>query len=117
MDEWAGRYGEERVTRWWTNRNKAMAYALKAWHGDMVSHDLTHDGNEILSRHIGNAVKRNTRIRDEETGEFLWLISKESAKSRRKIDLAMAACLSWEARGDAIAAGALNKPTYTTAAW
>ncbi len=127
LDRWAGRYrddrDESRVVRWWTNREKAMAFALKAWKGDMRPGVLSHDGDELLAEHIGNAVRKWTRIRDEPDGdsdqlaEFLWLIRKESPKSTRKIDLAMAACLSWEARGDAIRAGALNTKTYARAQW
>lgn len=124
LDRWAGQFGEQRVVRWWTNRDKAMAYALKAWKGDMRPGVLSHDGNDVLAEHIGNAVKKWTRIRDEQDGEedglheFLWLIRKESPKSRRKIDLAMAACLSWEARGDALRSGALKPAlTYRRAAW
>lgn len=116
LDEWAGRWGEERIVRWWTNRTKAMAFALKAWVGDWREGVLTHDGNENLERHIANAVKQSTRMRDDD-GSWLWVIRKDGPKSPRKIDLAMAACLSWEARGDAIRAGALNKPTYTRASW
>jgi hypothetical protein len=84
---------------------------------------MTHDGDDLLAEHLGNAVKQWTRIRDVPDGEadgltdFMWLIRKESPKSRKKIDLAMAACLSWEARGDALRAGALNKKTYSRAAW
>lgn len=117
VDQWAGEHGEDRVFRWWTNRDKAIAYAVRAWLTDWAEGKLSHDGNEVLSRHIGNAVRRNTRIRDEETGGFLWVIRKETPKSQRKIDLAMAAILSWEARGDALAAGAEPPPNYSRAAW
>lgn len=115
LDRWAGRYGDEIVFRWWTNRRKAMAFALRAWITDWREDVLSHDGDEALARHIGNAVRKKTRIRDEETGDWLWIIAKESPKSRRKIDLVMAACLSWEARGDAIRAGALDEPNYQVA--
>jgi hypothetical protein len=37
-------------------------------------------------------------------------ISKDRPDSPRKMDLAMAGTLSWEARGDAIAAGATSTP-------
>jgi hypothetical protein len=47
----------------------------------------------------------------------LWMIRKDSQKSPRKIDAAMAACLSWEARSAAVAAGALNQRDYTRAVW
>lgn len=128
MDRWAGRYGDERVVRWWTNRYKPMALALKAWRGDWRKGVLSHDGSRTLRTHIGNAVKQLTNIRDDPDGEategtprgpgaWLWIIRKESPKSPRKIDLAMAACLAWEARGDAIRAGALAEPEYESAAW
>lgn len=118
LDEWAGRWGDKRVVAWWTNRNKAVAFALRAWVTAWEKKDgLSHDGNETLEKHIGNAVKHSTRIRDEATGGWLWTIRKDGAKSPRKIDLAMAAVLSFEARGDAIADGALNRPKYGTAAW
>lgn len=123
LDRWAGQYGDDRVVRWWTNRDKAMGYALRAWKGDMRPGAMSHDGDALLAEHIGNAVKKWTRIRVEQDGEeegrneFLWLIRKESAKSRRKIDLAMAACLSWEARGDALRSGALQKRKFSRAAW
>lgn len=117
IDEWAGKYGEQRVIQWWTHHRKKMAYALKAWHGAMRPGELSHDGSEALARHIGNAVKANTKIRDEDDGSWLWIIHKETPKSPRKIDLAMAACLSWEARGDAIRAGVLDEPDYGSAQW
>lgn len=108
LDEWAGEYGDDRVIRWWTNRTKQMAYALKAWSGDWREGVLSHDGDPRLERHIANAVRQPTKIRDEDGG-WMWVIRKDGPKSPRKIDLAMAACLSWEARGDALRAGATNK--------
>jgi hypothetical protein len=109
IDAWAGRFGEKRVLAWWINRPKPMAYALRNYH-DAMSGDtpaLTHDGNATFARHVGNARRRATRMRDEE-GRYLWTISKPGADSPRLIDLAIAGCLSWEARGDAIAAGVLR---------
>lgn len=121
IDTWAGTYRDkddrDRVIRWWTNRPKAMAYALKAFTTGMTAGELSHDGDKLFAEHIGNAVRRSTRMRDPDTDEFLWTIGKDGPKSPNKIDIAMAACLSWEARGDAIAAGVLNKPTYGSASW
>jgi phage terminase large subunit-like protein len=104
VSEWAGKYGEKRVIEWWTNRPKQMAYAIKAFDTAITSGDLLHDGNPHLARHIGNAVRRVLKLRDEE-GKQLWTIYKERTDSPHKIDAAMAAILSWEARGDALAAG------------
>ena len=103
LDRWAGDYGEDRVVRWWTNRLKAMAQALRAFVGDMRPGAMSHDGDEQLARHITNAAKHETKMREGE--DILWVIRKDSRNSPRKIDLAMAAVLAWEARGDAISSG------------
>ena len=57
----------------------------------------------MLTRHVRNAVKRAVNSRDDQ-GRPLWTLAK--AAPGRKIDAAMAAVLAWEARRDAIAAGA-----------
>lgn len=103
--QWAGRYGDKKVIEWWTNRNKAMAYALRSFSDAIAEGTISHDGNEHLTRHIGNAQRHETNRRDDE-GKPLWLIRKERPESPKKIDAAMAAVLAWEARNDAIAAGA-----------
>ncbi len=108
--EWAGKYGETRVVEWWTNRQKQMAYAIKSFNTAITSGELLHDGNPHLARHIGNAVRRILKMRDED-GRPLWTIYKERSDSPFKIDAAMAAVLSWEARGDALTAGVGVKRT------
>jgi phage terminase large subunit-like protein len=106
LAKWAGLYGEDKVIEWWTNRRKQMSYALENFDTAIKSGDVSHSGDAVLARHIGNAVRHDLPQRDEETGKALWLIRKERRDSPDKIDLAMAAVLSWEARTDAIAAGA-----------
>jgi len=103
--KWAGQFGDDRVLEWWTNRRKAMTYALEGFNTAIEEGNLSHDGNEVLSRHVGNAYKHELSQLDEQ-GKPLWLIRKERSDSPYKIDLAMAAVLSREARTDAIAAGA-----------
>ncbi|HOU22675.1 MAG TPA: terminase [Anaerolineae bacterium] len=106
--EWAGRYGETRVIEWWTNRIKAMAYAIKAFNNAIQSGELSHDGNPHLARHVGNACRRQVALHDDQ-GVQMWTICKEQPESPHKIDGAMAAILSWEARCDALTAG-MGKP-------
>lgn len=101
---WAGQYGEERVIAWWTNRMKRMAAAVRAFNNAIQARELRHGGDPRLSRHIGNAVRRKLNMVDED-GVPLWVIYKERADSPHKIDAAMAAILSWQARCDALAAG------------
>ena len=101
---WSGQYGEKIVLEWWTNRVKAMAYAIKSFNNAIQSGDMLHDGNKYYRQHLGNAVKKVLTIRDE-NGNPLFTIYKERSDSPFKIDLAMAGILSWEARNDALSAG------------
>lgn len=110
VDAWAGRWGEARVVKWWTNQRKKMAYALRVYHEAMIDGTVSHTGHERFNEHIGNAVREDLMMRTEQD-EPLWLIRKERPDSPSKIDLVMAGCLSWTARGDAIASGAsIPKP-------
>lgn len=108
ISAWAGRWGTDRVQEWWTNRPKAMAYSLRAYARAMQAGDVTHSGDPVFARHIGNARRRTLRLLDE-LGQPLWTIEKERHDSPFKIDGGMAGCLSWEARCDAIASGANRK--------
>ncbi len=103
---WRGVFGEERVIEWWTNRRRPMTYALENFATAMREGTLSHDGNKDLTRHVGNSRRKEMDGQRDEQGRALWLIQKERPDSPQKIDGAMAAVLSWEARTDAIAAGA-----------
>lgn len=111
VSAWIGLYGKDRVIEWWTNRPKPMANALRGYKNAMAAGELSHCATSdqwcrTFSDHIGNAVKRETGFRDESGN--LWIIEKDRPASPAKIDTAMAGCLSWEARNDAIATGALS---------
>jgi hypothetical protein len=115
ISQWAGDpdLGSEKVIEWWTNRRKPMTYALQSFTTALKGADLSHDGDPRLRRHLANSRRRDLPERDEQE-QPLWLISKERADSPHKIDLAMAAVLSWEARSDALSAGALAPiPAYS----
>jgi hypothetical protein len=114
VDAWAGRYGTERVVKWWTNRQRPMAHALRAFHDAIVDGVAANDGHPTFAAHIGHAVRKTIPQRDD-AGVPLWLIRKDRADSPRKIDAAMAGCLSWEARRDAIASGAKPAAPASTA--
>ena len=112
---WAGRWGDDRVIEWWTNRPKALAYALRAWTEAMRTGDVSHCPVEhpycaMFSEHVGNAIRHETGYRDD--GGQLWTVEKEVVT--RKIDSVLAATLSWEARNDALAAGVLNVEEFTS---
>lgn len=110
---WAGLFGADRALEWDTRRPKAMAYALRAWGEAQRTSELSHCAESdkfctLFSTHVGNAVRRETGFQDD--GGFLWTVEKDRPGSHNKIDSVPAAALSWEARNDAIAAGALMTP-------
>lgn len=104
VDRWAGRYGSRKVVKWWTNRQKPMSFALKAYSHAVQAKELSHDGSPVFAEHIGNAWRYDLTTVDDQ-GKPLWVIRKERSDSPKKIDAAMAGCLSWEARRDCIADG------------
>lgn len=105
---WMGRYGDKVVLKWETWRNRPMGFAIRSYASAISGAALTHSGDPVFSAHIGNAHRRMLLDKDDK-GERLWSIEKERHDSPHKIDAAMAGCLSWEARMDAIAAG-MNRP-------
>jgi phage terminase large subunit-like protein len=110
---WQGAYGD-RVLAWYTNRWTPMTRALRNYASAMASGEVTHDGDPIFTEHIGNAHRRYLNLRDED-GEPMWFITKERSNSPHKMDLAMAGTLSWQARTDALTAGALVQVEWTVA--
>lgn len=104
IKNWQGRWGEDRVREWWTNRPKQIGYSLRAYERAMKAGDVRNSGDPVFAQHIANARKRYIKILDD-LGQPLWVIEKERHDSPFKIDAAMAGVLSWEARCDAIASG------------
>ena len=116
VDLWSGRWGDKRIFKWLTSRNRQIAYALRAYADAQASGTLTHNGDPVFAAHIGNAKRRNIAVFDDDHRP-MWVISKDAPKSARKIDAAMAGTLSWEARGDAVASGALKRANKKQAAF
>jgi phage terminase large subunit-like protein len=107
--DWQDEKGKPRVQEWWTTRRTPMTAALENFDTAIRDGTVSHDGDPRVMRHLGNARKQELPMRDED-GKALWLIRKERPDSPHKIDLGIASVLSWEARSDAIAAGALTPP-------
>jgi hypothetical protein len=123
VDRWRGRWNQsedrqkQRVVEWWTNRPKPIGYAVRAYKAAQTAGDLSHDGNRVLARHVANSRKQALLVKDEDRRP-LYTLCKDRRGSPNKIDGAMAGVLSWEARGDAIAAGALTAdPPKQMAIW
>ena len=104
LAQWAGEWGEK-VVQWATNRWRLMAYAVLNYQTAVHSGEVSHDGNPAFTQHIGNAYRRPITLKDDQ-GRPMWVIQKERPDSPHKMDAAMAATLSWEARTAAITVGA-----------
>lgn len=98
LDRWATDWPGV-VMSWATNRDRPMVFALERMHTAVATGELTHSADPMLTRHVLNARRKSVRAGD--------LIVKDRPGSPRKIDAAIAAALAYEARGDAIEAGAL----------
>jgi hypothetical protein len=105
LARWSGRW-PGRVREWPTNEYGRMGPATRVWQRAVISGEWTCDGGTDLARHLRNMRKRETRIRDADTGAVLWVPGKETQKSPKKIDAGVASILAWQARIDAQAAGA-----------
>lgn len=90
---------------WWMTGGRAnhIVRALEKFRSSVVDGELTHDGSSVMTRHILNARRRESRSGLQ--------IMKEHPDSPRKIDAAIAAVLAWQARVDAMAKGLGKKKT------
>jgi hypothetical protein len=107
LDRWQGRWTEKRVIPWLTNKDRPIAWAVRNYTTAVNAGDFKHSGDLVFVEHVRNARKKKLNVFDDATPpQQMHTLAKDRHDSPRKIDAAMAAVLSWEARGDAIAAGA-----------
>jgi hypothetical protein len=114
MGSWAGKWPDQ-VEEWWMNYRKRAAYAARAYKEAMDSWSVTFGGvddpnaefqaHSDFIRHLTNVGAKDTRLVDEE-GIPLMIMAKPDGRMDMKIDAGAAGNLSWQARLDAIAAGA-----------
>lgn len=107
VELWSNRWGTKRIVVWHTYRERQIAWAVREYEQAIAAGDVSHDADETFRRHIGNAQRRVLTVRDDKE-RFMHTLSKDSEHSTRKIDAAMAAVLSWKARGDAIELGVVR---------
>lgn len=109
LDRWAGRYGADRVISWNTTRHRAMAHAVRNYATAIKAEAFTHSGDARLVEHVGHAKRRVLQglfFDAGDDGERLPMSTIGKDRPREFIDGAVAALLSWEARNDAVKAGA-----------
>jgi hypothetical protein len=111
VEQWSNRYGTKRIVEWLTYRPRQIAWAVREYEQAVAAGDVTHNGNPTFVRHIGNAQRRMLTVLDDRERP-MHTLAKDASRSPRKIDAAMAAVLSWKARGDALQAGvvAIDQP-------
>ena len=109
VERWQGRWGAKRIIPWLTNRYRQIAWAVRNFTDAIGAGDLQHDGDETLTAHVRNARKAPLKTVVDDKGARMHTLAKDGQDSPRKIDGAMAGVIAWEARGDAIADGALEK--------
>lgn len=105
FETWQGRWGAKLIRPWYTNRPKAIAHAVRRYTDSIAAGDVLLSPDPLFLRHLKQATKRPVNVFDDEHRQ-MHTLAKDRPDSPRKIDAAMAAVLSWEARGDAIAADA-----------
>jgi hypothetical protein len=108
VDRWEGRWGKT-VVEFPTHVGRRIAHAVADYTLAINAGELSHDGDSIMARHIGNARRRPVGVLDE-NNRRMWTIAKDRDMSKNKMDAAMAGVISWAAYRDAIAAGLLNRP-------
>lgn len=108
VSTWSATYGGRLIAKatqdapvlFKTSRITLVSETLRALHDAILSGEMTHSGEDGLTRHFLNAKRRPHR-----SG---LLIAKENPDSPRKIDAAYAGMLAWRARLDAMAKGAVT---------
>lgn len=106
IDRWKETYGDI-VSRFDTNQRARMAPACDRFRIGVFQGDLSHDGSEVLTRHVGHCVAKETP----------WgpVITKESQDSLRKIDAAVAAVIAYDRA--CYWRDNQPEPTFTGIAW
>lgn len=102
--KWSGTYGPQRVAEWYTNRPRQIGQAMRAFRTAQTSGALTHSGDARYARHVANSRRHDLHLLDDDQTP-LWTIYKPRPDSIQYIDLAMAGCISWQARLDVLAKG------------
>lgn len=96
IEGWAEKYGEDVVVAFDTNQERRFAPAVDRWLTGIREGSATHDGNELVSRHVKAAQLRQASARaDADDGRTLYVLVK--GEDRERIDGAVADVLAFEA--------------------
>ena len=104
VDRWFGEWPKQ-VRSFPTGSHLRTGMMFRSFVRSVERGDITHDGDSDLSEHVRNAVRRQVKAKSPDEGEALFIASKDTTHSPRKIDLFYAAALAHEAACDAVANG------------
>lgn len=104
LEKWQGRWGRKRVLPWYTSRQKQIAWAVRNYTDALGAGEVGHNGDPDFVAHVRHARKEKLNVFDDKHRQ-MHTLAKDRSDSPRKIDAAMAAVISWEARGDCISEG------------
>lgn len=109
LDRWSASWPDQ-IVHFPTNVPQRMDAALVRFNTAFVNGEITHDGSQVLSRHVKNAVIVKGDRKKPRPGDEYAAISYYLKMAKRGdgmlIDAAVAAVLAHEARGRAIEDGA-----------
>lgn len=102
MDEWAEKYGDDVILRWYTKRATQMHAAAERLYVDLgkSGSELWHDGCAITKAHV-EATHKTPRPSADQPGRYIL----RKPGDGRKIDMTIPSILAHEAWGDVTTAG------------
>jgi hypothetical protein len=120
LDVWAAAW-PDRVVEFPTNVEQRMDKAIERFVTSFAAGEITHDGSEDLAKHCKNAVivkgsRKKARPGEDETIQSHYLKLAKRGDGMW-IDMAVAAVLAHQARGQAIEDGALTPQPQFFASW
>jgi phage terminase large subunit-like protein len=100
---WHADFGDNRVAVFQTKDYEKMAAAVEAAETAVLARQVTHDGNEVLKRHVENARRQPIGTQARQAHERPpCVLRKEHDKSPLKVDGAVAAVLAKQAHAHAV---------------
>lgn len=121
LDNWSGEFGDDLVVEFSTNVEQRMDRAIERFQTAFAGLEITHDGNDTLTRHVRNAVVAKGSRKKPRPGEESALATHYLKLAKRGdgllIDAAVAAVLAHEARAHAIEHGLVEQQIEPMFAW
>ncbi len=108
LGSWAQKWPDQ-FEEWWTHQPGPMSRAVREYREAQQSGAVTHfyrpgdEQAEAFERHIAAAGRHDLRFKDDDDTPLFVM---RKIHPDRKFDYAMAGCLSWKARLDAVKTGA-----------